>query len=197
MKNPFEELQSGWKNSRREINTDQQKIDLLISRAADKRKSNKQFYYGNIFVLVMTLVVLIVVWRQWMPVQELLSRAGIGIMICSLALRIIIEVFSMLKARAIDLVDNASDANRDRISYYRFRKVVHGPVTISLVVAYLIGLFMILPELNLYISTWLIVVFTSAFIVSGLFIIYKVRQSIKDEMENLKFFISIDDSLHK
>jgi Ca2+/Na+ antiporter len=131
-----------------------------------------------------------------MPFRELLSNFGIGIMIGSLAVRILIEIFSVMKSRSINILDSAAKTNRDRINYYRFRKVVNGPVTIILVAAYLVGLFMLLPELNRYISSWLLVVFTSAFFVSGLFIIYKVRQSIRQEMENLEFFVNIDKYLH-
>ncbi|MCA6078368.1 hypothetical protein [Fulvivirga sedimenti] len=195
MNNPFEELQSSWNKSRQEINTDQQKIDLLISSARSKQKSNLYFYYGNIAILAVTVLVLIVVWQLWMPFREQLSKIGIGVMIGSLVLRIIVEVFSTLKSRKINLLDTAVDSNEERISYYQFRKAVHGPVTITLITTYLIGLLMIMPELNMYISTSLLVIFMAAFILSGLFIIYKVRQSIKQEMENLQFFMTIEQEL--
>ncbi len=195
MNNPFEELQSSWNKSRQEINTDQQKIDSLISSARSKQKSNLYFYYGNIAILAITVLVLIVVWQQWMPFRELLSKIGIGIMIGSLVLRIIVEIFSTFKSRNINLLDTAVNSNEERISYYQFRKAVHGPVTITLITTYLIGLLMIMPELNLYISTTWLVIFVDAFVVSGLFIIYKVRQSIKQEMENLRFFMTIDQEL--
>ena len=195
MNNPFEELQDSWKKSGQDINTDQQKIDEVISSAESKQKSNKLFYYGNIAVLSVTVLVLIIVWQRWMPFRELLSKIGIGIMIGSLVLRIIIEIFSTVKSRSINLLDTTVSANQERIKYYKFRKNVNGPVTITLVTTYLIGLFLILPEMNNYFSTWLIVAAMAAFLVSGLFIIYKVRQSIRQEMENLRIFTMIDKEL--
>jgi len=81
------------------------------------------------------------------------------------------------------------------IRFYQFRKAMHGPVTISIVIAYLAGFAMVLPELSKYVSSLLLVIFTTAFLLSGGFIIYKVRQSIKKEMDNLRFFLSIREQL--
>ncbi len=197
MNNTFEDLQSGWNKSRESVSSSKIKLDELISSAKSRQRSNLVFHYGNMGVLLLTAIALIVVWQVWMPFQEILSIAGILTMTGSLVLRIFLEWISAVKSKKINLIDNTRETNQDLIRYYRFRKTMHGTVTIALVVIYLAGLLMIMPELSRYIKIWLLVLFNSAFLLSGLFIIYKVRQSIKKEMENLRFFMSIDEQLNE
>ncbi len=197
MSNTFEEFQSGWNKSREAVRPNTNKLDQLINSAKSRQRSNLVFHYGNIVVLLVTVVVLVIVWQVWMPFQEQLSIIGIGIMIGGLVLRIILEAISAVKSRKINLFSSTKESNQDVIRFYQFRKTMHGPVTIFIIIAYLVGYVIILPELSRYLSTVLLAVFTGAFLLSGLFIIYKVRQSIRKEMDNLRFFLTLDKELNE
>jgi len=195
MSNTFEDFQTGWNKSKETMHPNPTKLDDLISSAKSRKKSNLVFHYGNVVVLLFTAMVLIIVWRLWMPFQEVISIIGISIMIGGLFLRIVLELVSAIRSGKINLVDNTRENNNEMIRFYQFRKAMHGPVTISIVIAYLAGFAMVLPELSKYVSSLLLVIFTTAFLLSGGFIIYKVRQSIKKEMDNLRFFLSIREQL--
>ena len=116
-------------------------------------------------------------------------------MIGGLVLRIGIEIISAFRSRNINMADSLANSSQEMIRYYSFRKGIHGPVTVSIIVAYLLGLCALLPELSRYISAVLLTVFMAAFVLSGLFIIYKVRQSIRTEMDNLRFFMDMNRQL--
>jgi hypothetical protein len=66
-------------------------------------------------------------------------------MLGGLLVRIIIEVFSIRKSKKVQLVNDSSTATNDAISFYHFRKKVHGPVTISIVNLICYGVFSFFP----------------------------------------------------
>ncbi len=71
---------------------------------------------------------------------------------------ILIEVISIVKSRAIQLSKASSEVTKDALSFYVFRKRIHGPITIAIVMAYVIGFYLLTPEFSTYITfTWLVI----------------------------------------
>ena len=119
-----------------------------------------------------------------------MSRIGVALMVGGLVIRIMIEYYSALKSRTIDVSNNALSNTDQTLEFYNFRKRIHGPVTIIIVAIYCIGLGLLTPEFYKYIGP-VIFLFDGMFCVAGVIIIWQVRKGIRKEMTDLKDILEI------
>lgn len=90
-------------------------------------------------------------------------------MVVGLAVRILIEIFSTIKSRKIDLSNTALKTTTDSVDFYNFRKKIHGPVTIILVGIYTIGFYMLTPEFSRHFDLLWIVIVDVAYVMFAFF----------------------------
>src|ERR1700730_7730887 len=153
----MDNLTNKWKEAMQVVEPPLQTAEQLIGIAKEKKKRILYSQYGTIVVLTITLIAISFFFHFARPFKELLSKIGIGFMLCGLLLRIIIEVISTFKSKNIHLINNASKTANDALAFYNFRKQIHGPVTISTVGLYIIGFYLLSPEFSEYISLqWMI-----------------------------------------
>ena len=189
MQDDLDDIVNQWKRAKQQAQGDSA-IDQLIQSAQSKQKASLAFHYGNMIVLAGVAVMLILFFIFLFPFREFISRTGVALMVGGLVIRIIIEYYSATKSRTIDVSENAL-TNTDRtLEFYKFRKRIHGPVTITIVAIYCIGLGLLTPEFYKYIGP-IIFLFDGIFCVSGIIIIWQVRKGIKKEMTDLKDIIEI------
>ena len=116
-------------------------------------------------------------------------------MIGGLIIRIAIELYSALRSRNINVADTAAQSLQNSVSFYNFRKRIHGPVTVTIFVLYFIGFYMLTPEFSRYISIgWMIIMDVGAVIVAG-FLIVAIRKGIKQELRDLEKMVELQRSL--
>jgi hypothetical protein len=168
-----------------------ERADEIIRKAKRKKKSVLDFHYGNIVVLSITLIVISVYFYFLTPFRETLSRIGVVLMLGGLLARIIIEVFSVIKSKKVQLMNDSSTATNDAISFYHFRKKIHGPVTICIIVLYVMGFFFLSPELSKYISRSGMVLINGSFVAGAVFLIWVIRKGIRKEISNLADLIEV------
>jgi len=197
MDNEFKSLQQKWQKQKNELKENASSLEQIVSTIESKKKKGLSFHYGNIIILVVTLIGLFLFFYLVAPVQELLSRIGVGFMMIGILLRIIIEVFSSIKSRKINKLDTALKTTEMTLDFYTFRKKIHGAITHIIFALYLIGFYMISPEFSNYFSLWqMILMDVSCFVI--LAIIYvQMRKGIKKEMNMLLEIIALKKEIIK
>ncbi|WP_299184461.1 hypothetical protein [uncultured Aquimarina sp.] len=191
MNNEFEALQSQWKENKNSIKRNSPDSDEMFSVIKKKKSWSTRFHYGNIVVLSLVLIGIASFFYFVAPVQELLSRIGVGCMIGGLFLRILIEIISVSKAKKIKMTDNALQTTNDTIAFYNFRKKIHGPITIGIIVLYTVGFYVITPEFSLYFKTWQMILIDVSYIVGAIIPYLTVRKNIKKEIRILLEIIEL------
>lgn len=194
MQNDMDELVNQWKNAKKGVPKGDA-IDALIKTAENRRKSSVAFHYGNMIVLSILAVVLVLFFLFLFPFQELVSRIGVGLMVGTIILRVIIEYYSSKKANKIDLAAPTTSTTDETLKFYEFRKKVHGPVTISMVALYTIGLGLLTQEFIKHIGQ-IILLFDAMYCVGGVILIWQIRKGIKKEMNDLEEIIKIKTQLN-
>ena len=190
----MEDLINTWKKGREALNAGAVPGEML-ALARKKKRTVVYAQYGNVFVLVLSLVGLALFFRYEAPFRDLLSHIGMALMLGGLALRIAIEVASIYKSRGIRFSGTADAATNAGVSYYAFRKKVHGPVTMAIVGIYAIGFYLLTPEFSRYISLHWMVLMHLSFLSGGLFLIWVIRKGIKKEMTGLQHLAAIRTEL--
>ena len=189
MQDDLDDIVNQWKKAKQQVPGDNA-VDQLIQSAKSKQKVSLAFHYGNMIVLAGVAVMLVLFFIFLFPFREFISRIGVALMVGGLVARIIIEYYSATKSRTIDVSENAL-SNTDRtLEFYNFRKHIHGPITITIVAIYCIGLGLLTPEFYKYIGP-IIFLFDGMFCVSGAIIIWQVRKGIKKEMTDLNAILEI------
>ncbi|WP_298313173.1 hypothetical protein [uncultured Aquimarina sp.] len=191
MNNEFETLQNQWKKDKGNIESASNDAEEIFSSIKKKKSWSTRFHYGNILVLSIVLIGIIAFFYFVAPVKELLSRVGVGLMVGGLLIRIIIEVISVSKAKKINMVNDALQTTNDTITFYNFRKTIHGPVTIGIIGLYTIGFYMITPEFSLYFETWQMILIDVSYIIGAIIPFLAVRKNIKKEIKILLEIIQL------
>lgn len=171
------------------------KIDAIIAEAKEKKKQGLYAHYGNTAILFLMLVLLCLFFYYLFPFKTPLARTGVYLMTGGLAVRILIEVFSTMKSMKIDLSDTTLATSSSAMSFYTFRKRIHGPVTLIIVAAYIVGFFMLSPEYSNYMPMpWLIFMDASA-VVLAIVLILVIRKGIRKELEDLRHIVELRKQL--
>ena len=191
MNNEFKELQRKWENGKKIITNKSHDIDKIILKIAAKKRGSLFAHYGNIIIMMISLIGISLFFYYVAPVKEILSIIGASLMIGGLGLRIVIEIFSTLKSKKIDVMDNALAATNNSIAFYEFRKTIHGPITFIIFGLYSIGFYMITPEFSLYFSLWKMILIDVSYIVIAVILVIIIRNGIKKEMKTLLDIIQL------
>ncbi len=195
MNSDFNELQRQWQKDKEDIESNPEIIDNMLSSVKKKKDATIRFQFGNIIVLLITMIGISVFFYYVAPVKEFISRIGVGLMIGGLLIRIIIELISVVKSKKIDVGDEVLEATQNALNFYTFRKKIHGPVTIIIIALYTIGFYMITPEFSLYFDTWQMILIDVSYLVAALIFIPIVRKSIKKEVKTLLEIIELKNKM--
>jgi hypothetical protein len=193
MQNDMNELVNQWKSARKDVRQHDD-IASLIKSAESKKRSSMAFHYGNMIILSALVIALTLMFRFLFPFQETISRIGVFLMIASIAARVVIEYISSRKAAKITFAAAASSAAEDTLKFYQYRKRIHGPVTISIVGLYTLGLALLTEEFIKHIG-YIILLFDAMYCIAGVLMIWQIRKGIKKEMNDLQEIIRIKAQL--
>ncbi|GGX14651.1 hypothetical protein [Aquimarina muelleri] len=195
MSNEFEELQRKWQKNKQNIKNNPEATNKMLATITAKKKSNIRFHYGNISILSIVVLGVAAFFYYVAPVKEIASRIGVFLMIGSLFLRILIEYISILKSKKIDIIDSVLKTTNNTLTFYTFRKRIHGPVTVTIIALYTIGFYMITPEFSIYFSTWQMILIDSSYIIGAIIPFLIIRKSIKKEIRTLLEIIELRNEI--
>jgi hypothetical protein len=186
----MDNLQNQWKAARQTIGILSAKPEELIKLAQQKKVSVLYFHFGNIIIFTITLVGLVLFFNS-RNLKDSISKAGVFLMLAGISVRLIIEIISVIKSRQIQLVNNASVSTDKALSFFGFRKKVHGPASITTAVLYVIGFYLLSPEFNRYIEMKWMILMHVFFVIAAVVLIVQARKGMAKETTVLKSLIDI------
>ncbi|MCW3074693.1 MAG: rane protein [Flaviaesturariibacter sp.] len=191
----MENLETQWKAARQAISISPSKPDELIQLATRRKKTLLYFHFGNIIIFTVTLVILSLFFNS-VVLKERISIIGMFLMLSSLSVRLLIEIISTIKSKKIQLLSSTSAATDRALSFYSFRKKVHGTPTITTVVVYIMGFYLLSPEFSQHIGLkWMIMMHVS-FLLAALVLITQAKKGMKREMDALKSLIDLKKEMN-
>jgi len=197
MTDKLDDLKNLWKDARQV--TPKPALDLAaIIGIAQKRKSGAiRMHVLNIFVLVGTMAGLVLFFSFVARFNELISHIGTALMMGSLALRILIEGLSIYMSAKVDLSQSSVDTNNAFLGFYKFRKTIHGPVTVTILILYTVGFYMLTPEFSLFFSTPMMILIDLSYVVGAIIVTMAIRKAIKKEMGFLTEIKKLRDQIQE
>ena len=193
----FSALKNAWNNSKKNIKSSPESLQAIYDQIDKNKKQNFMFYYGTIAILSITLIGISCFFYFVAPVQDILSRIGVGLMIGGLLLRIILEILTATRSKKVHVQDNSLDAINNAIAFHEFRKRVHFVVAPFIIALYTIGFYMITPEFLVYLSTTSVIFFDGLYLILAVFLFTQIRKGVLKEMETLDETLSLKQELVK
>ncbi|WP_321371825.1 hypothetical protein [uncultured Draconibacterium sp.] len=184
MQTEFNNIKQLWEQEKTSAKNISDSSDI-IKLAEQKKRSTTRTQLANIVILVVVVFGLIAYFQMVAKFQNPLSFIGEILMCGSIMLRIGIELASIFYAKRIDLSEAALKTNDTVLSYYNFRKNIHGSVTIAIIILYSIGFYMLTPEFSHWFSLWLLILIDLSYILAALIFGYFIRSAIRREMKAL------------
>jgi hypothetical protein len=186
MKDNMNDLQEMWQNDRSRL-AEERSHDTshLLKEAQQRQQKSIYIQYGNILVLLVSLVAVVYFFSFFLGLNTALSHWGLGLMYGGLTLRIAIEVYSSFRFRKIDISDTTLDNTQTNLRYYRFRKRIHGPVTMLIFGIYTIGFYLLTPEFYHYMKLYWLILIDLSYIPAIAIPFWQARKAIRQEMLEL------------
>lgn len=112
-----------------------------------------------------------------------------------LALRILIECYSIYLSSKVDPADSAFNANRATLVYHRFRKIINSPVTVVILRLYSVGFYMLTPLFYRIFNLPVLILIDASYVVIAIIFNGFIRRTIRQEMSILREIIQIEEEL--
>jgi cation transport ATPase len=181
MNDQTDNLKNLWQKARNDTYGQVTDTTHIVRMAKQQIRRSVHLQLRTILILGITLAGIVTFFKYVAKLEQTISHIGTALMVGGLALRIFIEFISIYLSNSIDLTETASRSNNASLVYFRFRRRINGPVTISIVVLYTIGFYMLTPEFSLYFSTPAMIMMDLSYIlVAGIFTSF-IRITIKKE----------------
>lgn len=195
MSNQFSELENAWKQGKKNLKETAINLEETYEKIRQQKKENFLFYYGTIAILSITLILISCFFYFVAPVQEILSRIGAGLMLGGLIVRILFEVFSILKAKHIHVLETSLTTVKNSMAFYKFRKNIHGKVAPVIIVLYTVGFYLLTPEFLLYMNTLSVVFFDVFYLFIAVFLFFQIRKGVRKEMDTIRKIVALKHQL--
>jgi len=195
MSDSIENLKNSWQAAKKDHQQRPSNTDHLIDLAKAKMKSAVYMHIKNIAVLILTLAGLVAFFIYVAPFEHILSHLGIALMLGGLLIRILIEGYSIHLSSKIDISASVSDVNQQYLDFYAYRKHIHGVITISILIAYSVGFYMLIPEFSLYFSQSIIILLCLSYPLAAVLFGFFIRKGIRGEMRFLDELIDVREAI--
>ncbi len=195
MKLEIDELRNRWKHAREEHAGDARSARAVIAAVEERKRYSIYHQYGKIAILATTAAVIVYFLYFLRPFGEPLSRIGTVLMWASPLARVIFELYSIRCAAMIRLTDTTQEAAGNAVRYYGVRKFMNGPVTVSLVVLYMVGFYLLTPELLKYVAAKWVISLDVVFLIGAGLLIWQARKGIAKEMRKVREIVDLRNEL--
>jgi Na+/proline symporter len=178
----FDNMISGWKS---QPVPKAKKASEIISLARERLKNSRKKHLITSAVLGLTLLV-VITYALTVEGDGLLFMTGIGLMIASLLVRILIEWNSLVSLNKINIGEITNSYLTQLKGFYKKRRKIQGSVTVVLFGAYIVGFLLLTPLFKQAMSSGLFIYI----IVSGPVILavlaYFIWKKVREELRNLE-----------
>jgi len=189
------DLKKSWQLARTENEPDAVDTNRIIGMAEAKKKKAVLMHVKNILVLALALAGITAFFLYVAKFQQPISHIGQALMQGTLGLRIIIELYSIYRSGKIDLGETTVSTNQKYLRFYQFRQTVHNPVTITILVMYTLGFYMLTPEFSLYFSLPVLILIDLSYIIGAFIVAYSIRHAIRKEMQALNEIFTLQQKI--
>lgn len=197
MDKDFTSLENAWKKSKENIQNSDKNISAIYQKVDQAKSNSVKFYYGTIYILLITLIGIIAFFILVAPVKELLSRIGATIMVLGLTIRIVIEVGSISKLKQIKVHQTTLETIEHAIGFHKYRKKIHSVIMPIILLLYTVGFYMITPEFLMYLSKEMVIFYDVMYLIIMVFLFYQFKKGIRKELTNLERTIDLKRGLLK
>lgn len=196
MKDELDDLKAMWQKVKVSIeSTANVDTSTLITLGNAKKKSMLVAHYATTLILSLLLIVLIAFFHNIISFQTLLSHFGSNLMMGGIAIRIGIEIFSVFRSRQINISDTAAQSLENSISFYQFRKRIHGPITYLIFGLYFVGFYMLTPEFLQHNSLPMVILMDTSALLIAFILIKIISKGIRKELQDLEKIVELQKSL--
>lgn len=137
----FDKMIAGWKNQ--PVPKAKNTVEI-ITLARDRLKDSRKKHLITSAVLSITLLI-VVAYAIAVEGESLLFFVGIGLMIVSLLIRILIEWYSSVRLRKLNVDAITNNYLIQLKGFYKRRRKIQGLVTVTLFGAYVVGFLLLIP----------------------------------------------------
>ena len=118
MNNDFSALENAWNNDKKNLNNSSEHLKATLAQIEKNKNSNFMFYYGTLVILTATWIGISCFFYFVAPVQQILSRIGVGLMIIGLLIRIIVEIATIVKSKKVHVNNNSLSAINNSLYFF-------------------------------------------------------------------------------
>ncbi len=194
MSDLLDDMKNTW-NIAKASKPERASITELIDLSKEKMRGAVRMHLGNIAILAITLIAISSFFFYLAPLQEVLSHVGIALMTGGLLVRIAIECYSIYLSSKMDFSETAVEANGQALGFHAYRKRIHGPVTIGILIAYTAGFYILLPEFADYFTSIQVLLMGVSYLLGAAIFGFSIRRAIKNEMKILNEMIALQNDL--
>ena len=195
MNDIIDDLKHEWSEAKKHPPEKTTSVEELISRSNQKLKSTWIHYVKNIAILTLTLVGITAFFMYVAPLENTLSHIGISCMLGGLLLRILAECYGIYRSFKMDMSQPALIVNKLYLDFHTHRKKVNGAFTISILLVYTVGFYLLIPEFSNYLSTIAVVLIAVSYLLSATIFGYFIRKSVRDEKLILNQLLELQQEL--
>jgi hypothetical protein len=186
----FENLQDIW-NQQNDFNTNKTASEL-IKKSEEHRKKIKLNHIATLIIIGITTLILLC-YFVWLGIYSVsIFTIGLGLMISSMILRIILEFISVKKFNTLNIETSLLEYSKNAALFYTWRKVIHFIATPIIYIIYTIGFSLLIPTFQEQFSTpFFIYLLVSGY---GFLIVFAffLNKKLKKEMKILAFLKNIE-----
>ena len=175
----FKSLQSIWTQQESEIKISSEEVIQESDRLQKKLIHKKR---GTVVILSVTVFILVAFMFYVTAYKFIQPFIGIGLMIASLVLRILVELVSIQRFQKIKEIISFRECSKKLLLFYNWRKKVSYVFVPIIFILYVIGFVLLLPSFkeNLSSGFYNYVLFSGIAIL--LFFVFFIRQQILNEL---------------
>ncbi|MGK7397355.1 MAG: hypothetical protein ACNS62_22450 [Candidatus Cyclobacteriaceae bacterium M3_2C_046] len=196
MSDILDEFKNTWDAAKKDVTVNTDQSSKLISLSRQRMRKIRLIFVANISILVFTLIIISAYFYYVAHFREILSLTGMVLMTGGLSVRILIEFYSMYMAGKIDISGPTARVNSEYLNFYHYRKTIHGPVTIAILIGYSVGFYFLIPEFGNYFNQSELMLLAFSYLVAAAIFGFFIRQGIRDEMKHLKSLLQLDKQLY-
>lgn len=189
------ELKNLWNKEKSSAPQQSLNISQVIELAEKKKKSTTNHQIGNVLILMATAILISLFFIYVAYFNRLISHIGSGLMLGSLGVRIVIELYSIYLSKKIDLSENTFKTNGELIKFFNFRRKIHSPVTITILILYTIGFYLLTPEFSSYFSFSMMILIDLSYVLAAFIFCWSIRKAVRKEMHYLNEILRLQSSL--
>jgi len=190
----FKDLQDQWQKAREDSSEHIPSSEMMESHIRQNNRLQLNQHLANGLILGLTWICLLLFYMLQAPLESFLGRLGIGLLLGSLGVRILLEIYSYRYYTRIQPTQTTLIKESNMMDYYLFRKKLHDLWSPIILLIYFVGIGLQVPEFANYFPFKQIMIWSGLFLVSGSLIFLLARRGIQKEMDALRSLIKLTNS---